>query len=97
MGRAVTAQAMPTPSTNCQDWPCDPNQHSFQTRRSTAAKLPVSSGVPSARPAAMVVSRRFAQTCARSSSIPAIQTNSMTAHQAMPFKDCTTGALKTNA
>jgi hypothetical protein len=44
----------------------------------------------SARPAVMPVSRRCAQAWRRSSSMPAIHTNSITAHQATPLSDCTT-------
>ncbi len=58
---------------------------------------PKSSGVPRARPAEIELSRRWAQAFLRSSSMPAIMTKSMTAHHAIPFNDCTTGAVKTKA
>ncbi len=53
-------------------------------------------GTPSASPAVMPLSRRCSQTLRRSSSIPAIHTNTITAHQAMPFKGWITAGLNTN-
>ncbi len=96
IGSAVTAQAMPTPSTNCQVCARGPIQPSAMSRPA-AARQPKSSGVPSASPAVMVLSRRCAQAFFRSSSMPAIITNSITAHQAMPFSDWTTAGVNTKA
>ena len=60
-----------------------------------AAMLPNSSGVPSASPAVMPLSLRYFQAWRRSSSMPAIHTKTITAHQAMPFSDWMTGGVKT--
>ena len=94
MGSAVTAQAMPMPSTNCQWVALGPIQPSYISMPA-AAMLPNSSGVPSASPAVMPLSTRCFQVWCTSSSIPAIHTKSITAHQAMPFSDWITGGVKT--
>jgi hypothetical protein len=52
-----------------------------------AAAQPKKSGMQSANPAVMPLSRRCFHAPARSSSIPAIHTKIITAHQAMPFSD----------
>ena len=96
IGNAVTAQAMPTPITNCQRLLWGPLQPSI-VNMPMAAAAPNSKGTPSASPAVMLLSRRCSQAFFRSSSMPAIQTKIITAHQATPLRDCTTGALKTNA
>ena len=57
---------------------------------------PNTSGTTSASDAAIELSRRCSHAFFRSSSMPAIITNSITAHQAMPFSDWITSALKTN-
>ena len=86
---------MPTPTTNCQVIAFGPTQP-LNPSMPMAATQPNTSGVPSANPAVMVLSRRCAQAFFRSSSMPAIITNSITAHQAMPFNDWMTAPLKTN-
>lgn len=96
MGSAVTAQAMPTPMTNCQGVALGPIQP-LCISMAIAATQPKSSGVPRARPAVMLLSRLWAQAIFRSSSMPAIHTKTITAHHAMPLSACTTGALNTNA
>ncbi len=55
---------------------------------------PKISGMKSAKPAVVPVSARRAQACLRSSSIPAIQTKIITAHQAIPFRAPTTCGVK---
>src|SRR3546814_9070458 len=82
IGRAVTAQAMPMPSTACHCSPLGPRQPGHCSS-STAASAPSASGTPSARPAVIPVSRRLLHACERSRSIHAINTNSNTAHHAM--------------
>jgi hypothetical protein len=96
IGSAVTAHAMPMPTTNCQAIARGPIQPSCSSIR-PAVRQPKASGVPSASPAVMLLSRRCTQACLRSSSTPAIITNNITAHQAIPFSDCTTAGLKTKA
>ncbi len=84
MGRAVTAQAMPMPSTTCHvaaSGPAQPGKRS----RPRAATAPKASGTTSARPAVTPVSTRLAQAWPRSSSTPATKTKIITAHQATPF------------
>ena len=87
---------MPTPSTNCQVIACGPIQPSVSSMKA-AARQPKSKGVPSASPAVMLLSPRCAQALRRSSSMPAMQTKSITAHQAIPFSDWITGGAKTKA
>jgi hypothetical protein len=94
IGSAVTAQDMPTPSTNCQVIALGPIQP-LVASMATAAALPSSSGMPSARPAVMPLSRRYFQACVRSSSMPAIHTKSITAHQATPLSAVITAGVKT--
>ena len=96
IGSAVTAQAMPTPSTNCQDLAAGPSQPSY-INMPAATMLPNSNGAARASPAVMVLSRRCSQAFFKSSSMPAIHTKIITAHQAMPFNDWTTGWVKTKA
>jgi cytidyltransferase-like protein len=82
IGSAVTAQAMPMPSTNCQ---VCPRPHPAGTG---AAPARPRSRTAAARPAPAPPSRRSRPVLPglrRSSSMPAIQTNSITAHQATPF------------
>ena len=55
IGSAVTAQAMPTPVTNCQVMPLEPIQPSYFNMHA-AAMLPNSSGVPKASAAVMPLS-----------------------------------------
>ncbi len=94
MGRAVTAHDMPTPSTNCQVNARAPTQPGAASI-AAAAGQPKSSGMPSARPAVMLLSRLCCQACDRSSSMPAIHTNSITAHQTMLFRLPMTARVKT--
>ena len=94
MGSAVTAHDIPTPTMNCQPWARGPI-HPGYVASIAATRLPVSSGAPSARPAAVLLSRRCSQACFRSSSMPASMTKHITAHQAMPDSDCTTAGLNT--
>ena len=63
----------------------------------TATTAPKTSGTVSARPAVMPVSRRLAQALRTSSSMPAIITNSITAHQATPLSAVITWGLNTVA
>jgi len=94
IGSAVTAQAMPMPVTNCQSRalaPIQPGEPSMPI----AARAPNSSGTPRARPAVTPLSKRCSQALRRSSSMPAIQTKTITAHQAMPFSAWITGGAKT--
>ena len=95
MGRAVTAQAMPRPRTNCHDWPLAPIQAGVHASRPMAATQPNASGTPSARLAVILVSPRCNQAFLRSSSTPAMQTKSETPHQATPLSDWMTGVVKT--
>ena len=94
IGSAVTAQAMPTPMTNCQVTALGPI-HPGYSSRPTAATQPSARGVPSASPAVMPLSLRCCQAWLKSSSMPAIQTNTITAHQAMPLSNWITWGLKT--
>ena len=94
MGNAVTAQLIPTPSTNCHVSAFGPTQPAVCSRPS-AATQPKASGTPSASPAVMPLSRRWRQAWRRSSSMPAIQTNNDTAHHATPFSAAMTCGLKT--
>ena len=95
IGSAVTAHAMPTPITNCHSRPNGPTQPGVASMTRAAAQ-PASSGAPKARPAVMPVSRRWTQAWRTSSSMPAIQTNSITAHQATPLSAVITGGVNTN-
>ena len=85
---------MPTPAMNCQVSARGPIQPGI-TSIAAAAMQPNSSGMPNAKPAATELSRLWVQAAFRSSSMPAIQTNSITAHQAMPLSDWITAGLKT--
>ncbi len=95
MGRAVTAQDMPMPRMNCHSKPLGPIHPGCHWSRKTAARQPSSRGEPRARPAVMLVSPLCFQACFRSSSMPAMNTKIITAHQAMPFRDWMTGLANT--
>ena len=95
MGSAVTAQAMPMPSTTCQSVPCGPIHWRLYDSITAPAAAPNSNGTISASPAVTPVSPRRFHASSRSSSIPASQTNSITAHQAMPFSAWITSGRKT--
>ncbi len=100
MGRAVTAQDIPTPKTNCQGRAPRPIQSSGDPCKASipiATKPPAIRGANRASPAVIPVSLRRAQTSPISNSTPAIQTKSITAHEAMPVRSWTTGLLKTNS
>ena len=84
MGSAVTAQAMPMPITNCHVSAFGPIHPSYISMPD-AAIHPNSNGVTSASPAVMPLTLRYFQAWRRSSSMPAIQTKTITAHHAMPF------------
>ena len=62
-----------------------------------AVALPNASGMASASPAVILLSRRCSHALRRSSSIPAIHTNNITAHHATPLSAVTTVGLKTKA
>jgi hypothetical protein len=97
MGSAVTAAAMPMPSTNCHAAAFGPSQPAPPVRASSAraTRLPSAIGTTIARPAVMAVSPRRCQAWRRSSSSPAMNTNSITAHQARPLRLCTTAGVNT--
>jgi len=85
---------MPRPSTTCQVAPRGPVQPGLSASMAAAATDPSTRGAPNARPAVIVVSPRRAQAWPRSSSSPATQTNSMTAHPATPFSWPITAGVK---
>jgi len=95
IGSAVTAHAMPTPAMNCHDVADAPIQLRSWASIRPAASAPNSSGTPIARLAVVALSRRLAQASCRSSSIPAIHTNTITAHAAMPLSARLTSGLNT--
>ena len=86
MGNAVTAQAMPIPTTNCQGIALGPIQPSYISIPAAAIE-PKSNGVASPNPAVIPLSQRCSQTLRKSSSMPAIHRKTIIAHQAMLFKD----------
>ena len=87
---------MPTPTTNCHDCALAPIQPG-NSESAAAAAQPNSSGTPSASPAVIPLSRRLLQALRTSSSMPAIITNSITAHQATPLSAAITSLVKTAA
>jgi hypothetical protein len=94
IGSAVTAQDMPTPRMNCSRVACGPIQPG-NINKPAATTLPKISGIPSAIPAVMPLSQRFAHAVRKSSSTPAINTKIITAHQPMPLRAWMTPGVKT--
>ncbi len=86
---------MPTPSTNCHDRACGPAQAMSCASISAAAAQPKASGTPRARPAVTAVSPRLSQASRRSSSRPAVHTNSITAQAAMAPSCAITSGVNT--
>ena len=80
----MTAAAIPSPSTNCHVCALAPI-HPGNCNNTKAAALPNSNGIPNANPAVIELSRTFVLAAPRSSSMPAMNTNNITAHHATPL------------
>jgi hypothetical protein len=86
---------MPMPSMNCVALPRSPSQ--APAGSSSAAPQPSANGKTIASRAVVPASRFSRQAAARSSSTPAMKTNSITPHQATPLSSVTTCGLKTKS